>query len=57
MRLTISAIVTTYNQTRYIETTLESVFKQTYPQLEVIVVDDGSMNETPRIPFPFGFHP
>jgi cellulose synthase/poly-beta-1,6-N-acetylglucosamine synthase-like glycosyltransferase len=32
MRPTVSVVVMTYNQVRYIEATLESVFKQTYPR-------------------------
>lgn len=48
MGLTVSVIVTTYNQSRYIEDTLRSVFNQTYPPLEVIVVDDGSTDDTPE---------
>jgi glycosyltransferase involved in cell wall biosynthesis len=45
---TVSVVITTYNQARYIEDTLGTVFKQTDPPLEVIVVDDGSTDETPN---------
>lgn len=48
MEPTISVVVTTYNQARYIEETLRSVFSQTSPAWEVIVVDDGSTDETPN---------
>ena len=45
---TVSVVVTTYNQGRYIEESLRSVFNQTYQPREVIVVDDGSTDDTPR---------
>ena len=51
---TVSVVVTTYNHARYIEATLESVFKQTHPPMEIIVVDDGSTDETPSILARFG---
>jgi glycosyltransferase involved in cell wall biosynthesis len=51
---TVSVVVTTYNQARYIEETLRSVFNQTYPPWEVIVVDDGSTDDTPRLLAHFG---
>lgn len=38
----ISVIVPTYNRTQYLSEALESIFSQTYKDLEVIVVDDGS---------------
>ena len=41
-----SVVVTTYNQAPYIGPALDSVFAQTYRPDEVIVVDDGSTDET-----------
>jgi glycosyltransferase involved in cell wall biosynthesis len=38
----IAAIIPLYNGARYIEETLNSVFQQTSPPTEVIVIDDGS---------------
>ena len=39
---TISVVVPCFNAERYIATAIESVLKQDWPSLEVIVVDDGS---------------
>src|SRR5437879_2984735 len=49
----VSVVVTTYNQAPYIQQTLQSVFDQTYPNFEVIVVDDGSTDDTPTKLGPF----
>jgi glycosyltransferase involved in cell wall biosynthesis len=38
----VSVLIPCYNAEKYIGETLESVFRQTWPELEVIVVDDGS---------------
>ncbi|AFT70031.1 Glycosyl transferase family 2 [Alloalcanivorax dieselolei B5] len=45
----ISVIVTTYNIEKYIEECLNSVLAQTYLDLEIIVVDDGSNDSTPGL--------
>lgn len=42
----ISVVVPAYNIERYIERSLESLLRQTYPFLEVVVVDDGSTDGT-----------
>lgn len=44
--LLISIIVPAYNVQPYIERTVRSLFAQTYSSLEIIVVDDGSTDET-----------
>lgn len=46
---TLSVIVTAYNIERYVRQCLESVAAQTLTDLEVLVVDDGSSDATPRI--------
>lgn len=38
----VSIIIPAYNAARFIEETLQSVFAQTYPNYQVIVVNDGS---------------
>jgi glycosyltransferase involved in cell wall biosynthesis len=50
----VSVVVTTYNQERYIEDALASVFRQSFTDFEVIVVDDGSTDDTPERLAPFG---
>ena len=42
----VSIVVTTYNQAQYIEETIASALGQTYQNREVIVVDDGSTDDT-----------
>ncbi|MBC8485025.1 MAG: glycosyltransferase [Bacteroidetes bacterium] len=42
----ISVIIPTYNVSSFIECTLRSVLSQTYNNLEIIIIDDGSIDET-----------
>lgn len=44
-----SIIIPTYNQARYLPAAVESALAQDYPALEIIVVDDGSNDETSAI--------
>jgi glycosyltransferase involved in cell wall biosynthesis len=45
----ISVIIPSYNQGKYIEQTLRSIFLQGYPRLECIVMDGGSTDGTIEI--------
>lgn len=42
----ISVIIGTYNGSKYIETQLNSIIEQTYTNLEIIIVDDASKDNT-----------
>ena len=45
----ISVIVPVYNSEQYVRETLESLIKQTYENIEILVVDDGSTDQSPAI--------
>ncbi len=45
----VSIIIPVYNVEKYLETCLNSVAAQTLKETEVIVVDDGSTDQSPRI--------
>ena len=45
----VTAIIPTYNRVQTLPRAIESVFAQTYKNLELIVVDDGSTDDTERL--------
>jgi len=49
MTPSIAVAVTTFNQSKYIRQTLNSVLSQTRVPAEVVVLDDGSTDDTPAI--------
>ncbi len=42
----VSVIISAYNHENYIKETIESVINQTYKKIELLVVDDGSTDQT-----------
>ncbi|MCL5998016.1 MAG: glycosyltransferase [Chloroflexi bacterium] len=45
----VSVIIPTYNRARLVRDTLDSVLAQTYRDLEIVVVDDGSSDDTAAV--------
>jgi GT2 family glycosyltransferase len=46
MHTSVSVTIVTYNSRKYLEACLQSVFEQNYSPIEIIVVDNGSMDGT-----------
>ncbi|MEZ2239030.1 glycosyltransferase [Microcoleus sp.] len=49
----VSVIIPAYNGDRYIVQAVESVLNQTYTNWEIIVIDDGSQDETHQVLHPY----
>jgi glycosyltransferase involved in cell wall biosynthesis len=54
MKPTVSVILPVYNGARYLAEAVASVASQNDPHLELIIVDDGSTDETPELIRSFG---
>ena len=50
----VSAVIPTYNAAPYIAQSVDSVLAQTFAPCEIIVVDDGSTDDTARVLAPYG---
>jgi len=49
----ITVAITSYNYARYIATTVSSALDQDFPQIEVLIVDDASTDDTDTVIAPF----
>ncbi len=45
----VTVIIASYNHARYIEASINSVINQTYKNIELLVIDDGSKDDSPAV--------
>lgn len=45
----VSVIIPVYNHAKYVEQALNSVWKQSYPNIELIIIDDGSKDDSSKV--------
>lgn len=45
----VSVLISCYNHADYVETCVSSILRQTYPNIELIAIDDGSRDGSPEI--------
>jgi glycosyltransferase involved in cell wall biosynthesis len=50
----VSIVINNYNYARYLRQAIDSALAQTYPSIEVVVVDDGSTDASPEIVRSYG---
>jgi glycosyltransferase involved in cell wall biosynthesis len=50
----VSVAITTFNQAPYVGAAIQSALNQSYTDREIIVVDDGSTDDTARVVAQFG---
>lgn len=49
----VSVIVTTYNRKKFLKRALDSLLKQSFKNFEVIIIDDGSKDDSEKIIFKY----
>lgn len=54
MKPGVSVIIPAYNYAHYLPRTLDSILKQDYPNVEIVVIDDGSTDNTREVVGAYG---
>ena len=53
MKDLVSVIIPTYNRSQFVTEAIDSVLDQTYSNIEIIVVNDGSLDDTEQKLLPY----